>query len=77
MKDTSFSQFKPLTKVSNLDIQVLVQQQVLWFEVAMDDHVPMAVVDAWDDLLEESLRILFLQLQQEEGRHEMYSRISG
>lgn len=52
-----------ITKVSNLDIIVLIKQQIFWFEVSMDYHVSVTVVDTWDDLLEKSPSCILLQLQ--------------
>ena len=50
------------TEVSNLDIERLVQQQVLWLEVPVDDIVAVTVVNTRDDLLEEPPGVLLLQL---------------
>lgn len=51
------------TKVSNLGVHAAVKQDVLRFQVAVDDHVSVAVIDCRDDLLEESpcLWVLYLQ----------------
>ncbi len=40
-------------KVSDLDIAVGVQQQVLWLQIPVDHHVAVAVLHARNDLLEE------------------------
>lgn len=42
-------------------MHVVVQQQILGLEIAVHDHVPMAVVDTGDDLLEEATRVVLLQ----------------
>jgi hypothetical protein len=44
------------------DGAVMVQQQVLRLEIAMHDHVAMAVVDSGDDLLEKPPRLRLFQL---------------
>ena len=41
-------------EVRDLDVQVVVQQHVLWLKVAMDDLALVRVVDAGDYLLEEA-----------------------
>jgi len=48
-------------KVGDLDGQTRVQQQVLGLEVAVHDHVAVAVLDAADDLLEEAARLVLRQ----------------
>lgn len=48
-------------KVGDLDGQARVQQEVLRLEVAVHDHVAVAVLDARDDLLEETARLVFGQ----------------
>lgn len=50
-------------KVGDLDVQVRIEQQVLRLQVAVHHHVPVTVVDARDDLLEEPARFVFLQLR--------------
>lgn len=40
-------------EISNLDVQVVIQQDVFGFEIAVDDFEPVRVFDARDDLLEE------------------------
>jgi hypothetical protein len=50
-------------KVSDLDVEVFVEEEVLGLEVAMDDHGAMAELDASDDLLEELARLVFAQLR--------------
>ena len=39
-------------EVGNLDVQVRVEEQVFWLQIAMHDLVAMAVFDGADDLLE-------------------------
>lgn len=51
-----------LTKVRNLNVKIVVQKEILRFQIAMNDHVTMTVVDAGYDLLEESSGLVFLQL---------------
>jgi len=50
------------TKVGDLDIEVFVKKKVFWLQVSMHNHVPVTIVDAWNDLLEEPSRSRLLQL---------------
>ena len=52
-----------LTKICDFDVEVLVQEEVFWLEIPVHDVVPVAVVHAGDDLLEEPPGVRFLQLQ--------------
>lgn len=42
------------TKIGYLCIHVRVQQHVLWFQVSVDNHVPVAVIHRGEDLLEKA-----------------------
>ena len=64
----SLTPVSDLTKVSNLDASLTVQEQVLWFEVTVHDHVAVAVGHPGDDLLEEAACLLLLQLKVENAR---------
>lgn len=48
-------------KVSDLDVHLGVEQEVLWLQVAVHDHVTVAVFHPRYDLLEEVPRLLFQQ----------------
>lgn len=52
------------TKVSEFDIVVRVEQQVLRLQIAMHHHVRVAVLHARDDLLEEAARLVLAQLSE-------------
>ena len=45
-------------KVGNLDIQVLVQKQIFWFQIPVHNLVTMAVLDSTEHLLEEAARLV-------------------
>lgn len=46
-------------KISNLDVHLAVQQQVLWLEISVHHHVAMAVFHTRCNLLKESASFLF------------------
>jgi hypothetical protein len=49
------------SKVGNLDIVLVVQKEVLGFEISVYNFVAMAVLDCTDDLLEEFAGLVLLQ----------------
>lgn len=46
-------------KISNLDVHLAVQQQVLWLEIPVHHHIAMAVFHTRCNLLKESASFLF------------------
>jgi len=44
-------------------VSIVVEKQIFWLQVSMDDHVPVAVVNSGDDLLEEAARLVLFQLR--------------
>ncbi len=51
------------TEVGDFPIEVVVQEQILGFQVPMHHHVSVAVIDAADHLLEEPSRLVLFQLK--------------
>lgn len=51
-----------LTEVCNLGIHVRIEQHIFWLEVSMHHHVPVAVVDRRNNLLEQPPALLLIQL---------------
>lgn len=49
-------------KISNLDVIIVIDEDILQLQVAMCHQIPVAVIDACHDLLEISLGFLFWQL---------------
>ena len=49
------------TEVNDFDVVLVVEQQVLWLQVAVTDAHLVDVLDARDDLLHKPARLLFLQ----------------
>lgn len=66
-----------LTKVSNLDTTLVVQKEVFWLKVSVHNHMSMAVVYPWDDLLEELASFWLTQLKVESAwaiTHQLQNR---
>lgn len=53
------------TKISYLCIHVCIQQHVLWLQVPVHHHVPVAVIHSREDLLEKAPSFCLLDLREE------------
>lgn len=53
------------TKISYLCIHVCIQQHVLWLQVPVHHHVPVAVIHCREDLLEKAASLCLLDLREQ------------
>lgn len=57
-----------LTKIRYLGIHMCIKQDIFRFQISMDHHMPVTVIHARKDLLEQTSTFLFIQLRKVE-RH--------